>query len=845
MTLRLGSLPTALASLILSTHLTSAFYLPGITPTNYKVGDLVSLNVNHLTPSQSARDTHVRSVFSFDYYHNAFHFCAPELGPEYISESLGSIIFGDRILTSPFKLQMGVNVTGCRAVCGEVMFEPRDAKFVNRRIWQNYNMNWLVDGLPAAQRYLDPNTNTEFYQPGFALGKVVDEQPRLHNHYNIFVDFHQVRKDQYRVVGILVEPESLGQSRRTGEGDDFAAECGDRNMPQYLEEKTTTGVTWTYSVYWRPSLTTFATRWDKYLHVFDPKIHWFSLINSAVIVMFLLGMLSTALIRTLRKDIKRYNRLDQHDLSDLSGDSVEDGVLEDSGWKLIHGDVFRAPKHSLALSILVGNGAQLFMMAGTTIAFAVVGFLSPSNRGSLATLMILLYTFLGFVGGYTSSCVYKSFSVNGGTKWKQLFVLTPSALPALVFGVFFLLNLFIWARGSSGAVPFTTMLVILGMWFLVSVPLSMAGSWVGFKQPAPQPPVRTNQIPRQIPPSSTNYLRPVPSMLLVGILPFGAIFVELYFIMSSLWSNRIYYMFGFLFLSYGLLIVTSAAVTILMIYFLLCAENYHWQWRAFASSGASAIYVFGYSLLYWARMLSFSSFTGGLLYLSYSLLLSFLWFVMSGKCGSSGSDWTRLTMCRYDRIQRMLALRSSDIRFAQDRLTRVYQGRTSCVMCMNCTTPIDLPPRDRTYQTSTGVRALEPSAFDFVHFCTPLSLEGPSRTEIKQAEGSRRNVGCVTDDEEFGRIDDPTQRIYTNTSFLVFSAANTEARTQLSHEHCKYAYLTEPKSLGIGAIFHLAASLPRYTGPEPLASPTFFSCLVGPNSATTTLCFITGCPTVP
>ena len=422
-------------------------------------------------------------------------------------------------------------------------------------------------------------------------------------------------------------PDSFGESRRTGQGDDFSADCGDTNVPQLLDEQAATAVTWTYSVYWRPSATSFATRWDKYLHVFDPKIHWFSLINSAVIVMFLIGMVSTVLMRTLRKDIKRYNRLDQLDLDDLGGTSVEDGVVEDSGWKLVHGDVFRAPRHSLALAVLIGNGAQLFIMAGFTIAFAVVGFLSPSNRGSLATAMIMIYTFFGFVGGYTSSRVYKSFN---GTNWKQLFVLTPAAVPAIVFGLFFLLNFFVWVRQSSGAVPFTTMLFILGIWFVISVPLSIVGSWLGFKQPQAEAPVRTNQIPRQIPPA-TGYLRPVPSMLLVGVLPFGAIFVELYFIFFSLWSDRIYYMFGFLFLSYGLLIVTSAAVTILMIYFLLCAENYHWQWRAFASSGASAGYVFAYSLLYWGRMLSFSSFTGGLLYLGYSLLVSFLWFVMSGK----------------------------------------------------------------------------------------------------------------------------------------------------------------------------------------------------------------------
>jgi transmembrane 9 superfamily protein 2/4 len=160
-------------------------------------------------------------------------------------------------------------------------------------------------------------------------------------------------------------------------------------------------------------------------------------------------------------------------------------------------------------------------------------------------------------------------------------------------------------------------------------------------------------------------------MLAVGVLPFWAIFIELYFIMQSLWSSRIYYMFGFLFLSFGLLIVTSAAVTIMMIYFLLCAENYHWQWRAFASSGASAGYLFAYSLLYWARMLSFSSFTGGLLYLGYSVLLSFLWFVMTGECFSIVFELCLIcanTFYRHDRICGLLGVRRSHLSLAEGRL---------------------------------------------------------------------------------------------------------------------------------------------------------------------------------
>ncbi|CAK1366975.1 Transmembrane 9 superfamily member 9 [Cercospora beticola] len=628
--MRLDELPATLL-VLLSAPIAHAFYLPGITPTNYKHGDQVPLTVNHLSPSQSQRDNSVKSAFSYDYYHPNFHFCQPKDGPQHISESLGSILFGDRILTSPFKLRMEVEET-CQAVCDEVEFDHQDAKFVNRRIQQDYIVNWLIDGLPAAQAYRDPNTDSEFYQPGFVLGDVVEGKPQLNNHYDIYIDYHAVRKNEYRVVGILVEPSSRKGSRRIGKGEDMKADCDPSKGAVVLSDKegAKTKVTWTYSVHWRASTTSFATRWDKYLHVFDPKIHWFSLINSAVIVFFLTGMVSTILARTLKKDIQRYNRLDQINLDDLNDNGVDDGDMhDDSGWKLVHGDVFRPPKHALALSVLVGNGAQLFMMAGFTIVFAVVGFLSPSNRGSLATMMILLYTIFGCVGGYAGARVYKSF---GGDKWKQLFVLIPSAVPIVVFGIFFLLNLFVWARQSSGAVPFTTMLVIVGIWFVISVPLSVVGSWFGFRQPMADAPVRTNQIPRQIPPSK-GYMRLVPSMFLVGVLPFGAIFVELYFIMNSLWSNRVYYMFGFLFLSFGLLIVTSSAVTILMIYFLLCAENYHWQWRAFASSGASAGYVFAYSLLYWARMLSFSSFTGSLLYLGYSFVLSFLWFLLSGSIG--------------------------------------------------------------------------------------------------------------------------------------------------------------------------------------------------------------------
>ncbi|KAK6064299.1 endomembrane protein 70 [Seiridium cupressi] len=610
----------------------SAFYLPGVAPTSYKKDDNVPLYVNSVKPVAASQDALLHSVMSYDYYHDRFHFCKrPEPdGPKYVSESLGSILFGDRIMTSPFELHMAKNET-CKKLC-EVAYDQTSAHFVNKRIIQGYALNWLVDGLPAGQHIVDEITQTTFYSPGFLLGSLDTTgqggQPVFNNHYDIVVQYHEVgnNPNQLRVVGVIVQP----WSRDYAAGN---AECSDdpnKFRPLVLAEDGETKVQFTYSVYWTKSQTAWATRWDKYLHVFDPKIHWFSLVNSAVVVVFLVVTVTSVLFRALKKDIARYNRLDQINLDDLSGTSaLEDGVQEDSGWKLVHGDVFRTPSHPLLLSVFLGNGAQLFVMTGFTICFALLGFLSPSNRGSLGTIAVLLYTLLSFVGGYISARAYKSMN---GEKWKLNIGLTPLLVPGLVFGTFFFLNLFLWANQSAGAVPFSTMLVIIGIWFVISIPLSFLGSFFGFRATPVEPPVRTNQIPRQIPPTTT-YLKPIPSMLLVGILPFGAIFVELYFIMSSIWFSKIYYMFGFLFLCYGLMIITCAAVTVLMVYFLLCSENYHWQWRAFLAAGTSAAYIFLNALIYLISKLSLGGLAGIVLYIGYSALLSFLFFVLTGSIG--------------------------------------------------------------------------------------------------------------------------------------------------------------------------------------------------------------------
>lgn len=116
-----------------------------------------------------------------------------------------------------------------------------------------------------------------------------------------------------------------------------------------------------------------------------------------------------------------------------------------------------------------------------------------------------------------------------------------------------------------------------------------------------------------------------------GVLPFGAATVELHYVMSSLFASKAYYAFGFLALTAGVVALTTATITILFTYFILCAEEYRWHWRAFLAGGGSAIWVFGYGIVYWLTQISTSSGSSFVLYVGYLVLMSVLVFLMTGE----------------------------------------------------------------------------------------------------------------------------------------------------------------------------------------------------------------------
>lgn len=304
----------------------------------------------------------------------------------------------------------------------------------------------------------------------------------------------------------------------------------------YEKQKVSTGTTlFTYDVIWRPSSIHWASRWDIYLsmdNAVPDKVHWFSIVNSLLIVIFLTGMIGMILVRNVHRDISRYNR--------VPTEEEKQEEREESGWKLVHADVFRPPANMpLLFCVFVGTGLQLFWMTLITICFAAIGFLSPANRGSLMIAMLLLYVVMGAFAGYQSANLYKTFQ---GRQWQRCTLLTAFLYPGVCFIVFFIFNGVLWSYGSSGAVPVLSMVAIISLWFGISVPLVFLGAYVGFRKDKIEFPIpcKVDSVPREIP-EQPWYLGTGFTIVIGGILPFGACFVELFFILSSMWMDQYYY----------------------------------------------------------------------------------------------------------------------------------------------------------------------------------------------------------------------------------------------------------------------------------------------------------------
>jgi len=611
--LAVWSLALVLAALAPATQ---AFYIPGVSPRSYANQEQVVVKVNSLTSNQG--------VMPFSFYH--FKQCQPDkarIKAERKRENLGELLWGDQIEPSEFEFYMKKNIT-CKTLCEPLSYTQKEMKVLEKLIEQQYRGNLIMDNLPVAQHtHAGPRFPKVLI--GYPLGvpsKLVPEKKTVINNHLVFqvhyyegMDQNDDYQDTYRIVGFYAAAHSVEHKPGDcGEGKPF----NPATKPTLTTQATE--VTWSYSIQWiEDEELPWATRWDVYLKggEHDDKIHWLAIINSLLVLLCLTGMVAMIMLRVLHRDFNRYNNPEN-----------PDEAQEEVGWKNVHGDVFRAPGGGYMLAALVGAGSQVQAMAAVTLVFACLGFLSPSNRGGLLTTTILIFVLLGSYAGYIAARLLKFFDQQN---WRNIF-LTGLLVPGLVFGVYFFLNLVQWAKHASSAVRFTTLLLLMALWFFVSLPLVLVGASVGYRREKLKMPVKTNPVPRLIPVQKW-YLEGWVVILSSGVLPFGACFIELVYILSSFWQGRVYYVFGFLALVFLILMVTCAEVTVVMIYFQLCYENYNWWWRSFWLSASAGLHMYLYSLYYLVAVLSIRQPTSVVLYLGYMGLAALLFGLVTGTMG--------------------------------------------------------------------------------------------------------------------------------------------------------------------------------------------------------------------
>jgi hypothetical protein len=469
----------------------------------------------------------------YSYY--SLPFCKPkEL--EHQSHDLGELLSGDRKVRSLYDINFKVDVP-FRSLCKK-RFTEAEVKMFETAVDEEYYFEMFLDNLPIWGYVGDSEKETDILLSGGGFGV---PQPHkyiyTHLHFNIayngehVIEVNVTTNPVYQFditaaldaingegnsifgpINRMMEPVSSAETKEAGHRNDVEVD------PRVSE--------FSYSVKWISTSVPYEHRMDRYqkMHFLQAsfQIHWLSIINSFVLVILLTVFLAIILMRVLKNDFMRYMRADEEE--DIAGE-------EESGWKLIHGDVFRFPQTKMLFTAMLGAGTQLFcMVVGVLVLALVAAFSTNMKRGSIPTAMIVFYALTAGLGGYVSGSFYRQL---GGTNWVWNTILCAVLFPGPLFVVFTFVNTVAFSHGSTSALPFGTILVVLALYCLVTFPLTVVGAIVGRNSATDfEAPCRTTKVPRQVPVSPW-YRQSIAQFFVAGFLPFSSIYIEIHYIFAS------------------------------------------------------------------------------------------------------------------------------------------------------------------------------------------------------------------------------------------------------------------------------------------------------------------------
>ena len=615
-----------------------------------------------------------------------------------VSLNLGEVLRGDRIMNSDIDIVMRQDLE-CRYLCSHKTSQKGVKKareliedgYAAEWIIDNLPGATSFVSVDKSHKYYAAG-----FKVGYKDFSSIDGRPRylLNNHVTLVLRWRKAPgragdKGGKVIVGFEVFTKSLGSTHRDRDGCPQNIRGENDGMELYLASNTTSSrdtrypyssyatleedmddnstltIPYTYSVYFREdNKIEWSRRWDPYFNNQDEgnSIHWLAIINSLVISSLLTAVVVMILTKTvvgdswgrskdsnpeegkMKLDTKKSHRsgkllhekstaglLEQREI-DHEVLSDEESIEDVTGWKLLHGDVFRPPRFIGFLAPLVGSGTQLVFMACGLLTLSTFGVLNPSFRGGFVSVGVGLFIFAGLISGFSSARIYKTFS---GSDWRRNTLFTALLFPGALFFSLFTLNLFVWAQGSSTALPFGTLVGLVALWLLIQLPLVYVGSWYGQHYGKPyEHPTKTSSVPRQIP-EQPWYTTPAYSILLGGLVPFAVIFIELLFVFRNIWQDKsgYYYVFGFLSVVSFVNLVAVMEATVVATYIQLCAENYHWWWQSMLTGAGSAVWIFIYCVWFYMTKLHTQGFVSGMLFFYYCGVACGAYGILMGTVG--------------------------------------------------------------------------------------------------------------------------------------------------------------------------------------------------------------------
>ncbi|KAK9126386.1 hypothetical protein Scep_015232 [Stephania cephalantha] len=495
-------------------------------------------------------------------------------------ESLGEVLNGDRLTNSLYELKFRV-VKNMQTLCNKNLTIDEVAKF-RHAVRNDFYFKMLYDNLPLW---------------GF-IGKVEDfnfpDEPMLR--YYLFTHFEfdvLYNEDQVIEVKVLADP----------------------NYTVDITEDVETNVKFTYSVFWDATSTPFDKRVEKYLGptVFQ-RIHWFSVINSLVLIILMAARLCILFIRTLKKDLIRC--------------SVEEGGdTEEIDWSLLHRDVFRYPHFTSLFCAILGTGMQLLILVCIVFLLAFLGFF-PLNQGLVNAFTIMPYALTSGVAGFAAASFQAQMR---GTKVEVVnsVILAAFLYTGPLYLTFSALNTIAISYRATAAVPFGTILVIILIWLFVAIPLLLLGGLLGNAfRPNILSSYATKELPSEIPVLAW-YVKSPCQICMAGFLLYFSIELDLHYVYASLWSHKIYTSTNFLFIKFILLILLTAMLGIYLTYLQLSAGDHRWWWRSVLNGGFTSVFVFGHSLRFYAQS-NMSGLMQLAFFIGYNACICFAFFLVLG-----------------------------------------------------------------------------------------------------------------------------------------------------------------------------------------------------------------------